>query len=182
MKAAAGWLKSARIVGISSLAPCGKYYQMGTSCKSAVNAKRTRIYIGTTCMKIFILEDDEQRIDLLLVMLAGHELTVARSCTDVAKFQPPYDLLLLDYDLGGRQMVEHPDCGLTFVRLIKDKLKGRSMGAIVHSYNPDGARSMVRELLEVGVFVVAAPFMGPEFLKLLETVEQNARVGKEPIE
>src|SRR5258705_13434814 len=97
-------------------------------------------------IKVFILEDDVTRVNMLLVWLRGADLTVAKSCTEVDKFQPPYDLILLDHDLGGRQMKEHEDCGLTFLRLIKDKIDPDDSVVVFHSYNPCGAENMYKEL------------------------------------
>ena len=64
-------------------------------------------------MKVFILEDDPYRIVKFRDLLKGHDLTIIDSCTKVEEFKPPYDLILLDHDLGGRQLEDHEDCGLT---------------------------------------------------------------------
>ena len=111
-------------------------------------------------MRIFILEDDHARILTLRERLFNHNLTIINSCIEVDKFQPPYDLLLLDHDLGGRQLEGHEDCGLTFVRLVKPRLSS-VVPIIIHSYNPVGAADMMNEL--EGFHVAWAPFMGSTF-------------------
>lgn len=95
--------------------------------------------------RVFILEDDEIRVAHLLSLLISCDVTRVASCRQAKKFVPPYDLILLDHDLGGRQITRHEDCGLTFVRMIKDKINPDAT-IVYHSYNPDGARAMQQEV------------------------------------
>ena|SRR3990167_5298570 len=118
-------------------------------------------------MRIFILEDDDHRIKLLQEILHRHSLTVIGSCLDAGQFDPPYDLVLLDHDLGGRQLLEHEDCGLTFVRMVKDRIS-KHTPVIVHSYNNSGAEAMLQEL--DSPMAVYAPFMGSQFVTILEMI------------
>lgn len=71
-------------------------------------------------MRIFVLEDNAARIMWFERRFQGHDVTYADSCTQIDRFQPPYDLICLDHDLGGRQMSEHEDNGEAFVKLILD--------------------------------------------------------------
>lgn len=100
-------------------------------------------------MKVFILEDDLMRMKLFRQWLVELDPKVEIHTTDTIKglgsFVPPYDLILLDHDLGGRQMVAHEDNGLRFAQLIKPLINRQAL-IIVHSYNPDGARAMQAEL------------------------------------
>ena len=114
-------------------------------------------------MKIFILEDDPERIRWLRETLIDHETTFIISCIGVDNFQPPYDLILLDHDLGGRQLKEHEDCGLTFVNLVKDRINPEAV-IIIHSFNPDGAQRMQQALFDAGIKNVdRCPFRGRAF-------------------
>lgn len=113
-------------------------------------------------MKVFILEDDPTRITLLIEWLQGHYLTIVDSCSKVDMFQPPYDLILLDHDLGGRQMTEHEDNGAAFAKLINDKINKNAI-VIIHSHNPYGVKRM-RDILDGGII---APFGGGFFRNLL---------------
>lgn len=117
-------------------------------------------------MKVFILEDDPVRVMHMRHRLFSHDLTVIDSCKDVAKFQPPYDLILLDHDLGGRQLTDHEDDGTAFARLIKGRVND---GAIVvyHSYNPEGAQRMC-SIIGRGYI---APFRSGAFNRLIITGE-----------
>lgn len=129
-------------------------------------------------MKIFILEDDPERIRYFRELFyADHTVDVASSCVEVDKFQPPYDLILLDHDLGRRQMAEHEDCGLTFVRLVKDKLTKDDL-VIVHSYNHDGAVNMIMEIQDRVMFCDHFPFRGPRFNAAVEMFMRSAKLRK----
>jgi hypothetical protein len=88
---------------------------------------------------------------------------VIDSCAREAAFNPPYDLILLDHDLGGRQMEEHEDCGLTFVNRVRDKFTPDDI-IILHSYNPVGAANMAAVLRGVAGEVLVAPFGGATFM------------------
>lgn len=119
-------------------------------------------------MKIFILEDDRNRIHLMLDALgASHDVQVSESCADAKiKYDPPYDLTLLDHDLGGRQFVdgEDPETGYQFVKFMVSNGMDPGGYVIVHSYNPDGAKAMQGLLEESDWNMARVPFG----LKVLE--------------
>lgn len=119
-------------------------------------------------MKIFILEDDPARMLWFRERLIAHHIDHAESCAHIDRFQPPYDLIFLDHDLGGRQMTEHEDDGTHFARLIASHING-STEVIVHSYNADGAQRIRSVLMDAGVRVWGhAPFRGNWFNALVE--------------
>jgi CheY-like chemotaxis protein len=128
-------------------------------------------------MKVFILEDDEQRIKLFEEALAGHEVTIARSCGGpmgaYRKFQPPYDLILLDHDLDQRQMVSSDDeeTGFQFVKFMGKAPEVNQPEVIIHSYNPDGAKAMHRLLDDNGWHLVLRMPFGPKLLNTLRESE-----------
>lgn len=132
-------------------------------------------------MKIFILEDDPIRIARLKQMFLGHELTIVDSCAYEVAFTPPYALILLDHDLGGRQLEDHEDCGATFAELIRDRVTPEDI-VIIHSYNPVGAAKMAATLRGVAGEVVLAPFGGAPFMSAiyvaLKIRAEEARVEK----
>lgn len=51
-------------------------------------------------MKVFILEDDPERMRVLRQILPTADITHILSCTQEQEFQPPYDVILLDHDLA----------------------------------------------------------------------------------
>lgn len=137
-------------------------------------------------MKIFILEDDDARITAFehvlnanLVTDRKHDVTFCKwlNGKDGAfeRYQPPYDLILLDHDLGGMQYVEsdgEEETGYKFVKwmvALKEKLYP-SIGVIIHSYNPTGAMAMQGLLIADGwTFTIKTPF-GSNLLKYLESL------------
>ena len=117
-------------------------------------------------MKIFILEDDATRQQWLRERLIDHDITIIESCRDAAKFVGPYDLILLDHDLGGRQLEAHEDCGLLFVQRCKDRFGDAEV--IAHTYNSAGANAMRAQHR-----MYVAPFRGREFCDLLDHIEKT---------
>jgi hypothetical protein len=123
-------------------------------------------------MRVFILEDDPTRMFWLHERLLGHEIVHAESCTQADRFQGPFDLVLLDHDLGGRQLEDHEDNGEAFANLISDQIGAAHV--IIHSYNPAGAWRMARVFLnDAGIPVNVAPFRGVLFNKLLDAIERQ---------
>lgn len=128
-------------------------------------------------MRIFILEDDEVRIHRFLEaaskVLDKHHVTVARDAIEAKdKFQPPYDLLLLDHDLGNRHYVDTLDenTGSAFCKWLALVHPELVAYVVVHSYNEAGAKNMLSILAEMPNLSPGPlwlPF-GPTILKWLE--------------
>jgi hypothetical protein len=123
--------------------------------------------------RIFILEDDPMRIMAFREACIGKDLTV---CMDVhaakAEWNPPYDVICLDHDLGGEVMVnsEEENTGFQFVRFLTEPQPFQALmksAFFVHSYNPEGAHAMCQQLLKSGYVVYRTPF-GPTILKQLK--------------
>ena len=126
-------------------------------------------------MKIFILEDDPGRMLYFREQLIAHDITHIDTCEAIAQFQPPYDIIFLDHDLGGRQLEEREDCGMAFVDLIKDKLIPDKDQVLIHSYNKAGAERMLQALTELEIDAVWAPYRGDFFNGVIQTV---VNIGK----
>ena len=133
-------------------------------------------------MKIFVLDDElhsgglEQR-DQLKTVLAGHNLTLATSCEDgKAKFNPPYDLMLLDYDMEGVfGPADHPNTGLQFVKwMVTVKQPAPLPQIVLHSVNGKNRAKMAEVLDEYGIHYIEFPFNKKyvEFLKASFSLEQ----------
>jgi hypothetical protein len=112
-------------------------------------------------MKIFILEDDPERMRWFRQRLFHHDVTYAESCVHVHRFVGPYDVIFFDHDLGGRQMDDHEDNGALFASLVDF---GQAH-VIIHSYNADGAKRI--QAITNGVH---APFRGSHFNNLLDEI------------
>lgn len=117
-------------------------------------------------MKIFILEDDLIRIGLFREALNGqHDLTVCKSIGGPdgakAKWNPPYDVTMLDHDLGNHQMMDSDaeETGYQFVKFMGQAPSPYDATVvIVHSWNPEGARRMVDLLIDNDWNVERIPF------------------------
>lgn len=121
-------------------------------------------------MRIFILEDDPMRMLHFREELFQHDITHATACEEVGLFQPTYDYIFLDHDLGGRQMDEHEDSGMNFLRMIMDKV-GEAM-LVIHSYNGPAASRMAREYdARTGHIAVVAPFRGGVFNNVMYAIK-----------
>lgn len=118
-------------------------------------------------MRVFILEDDEDRIRRFHQAFIGHDVTLAKDTEHALRlFKPPYDYVLLDHDLGGRTYVnsDEEDCGAAFCRRVPaDGLE--TARVLVHSYNRDGAIRMVKTLQDKGIVSIWEPF-GPSVLAI----------------
>lgn len=128
-------------------------------------------------MKIFILEDDPpyfQRYEGFSKAFneyKGHEVTIAKTFKEgMDKFQPPYDLVLLDFDITGKDQhsyIGDPDTGYTFVQQKGNLMSAYpNMRVIVHSWNNEGAAGMTALLKEHGASVSWEPY-GPRLLSML---------------
>ena len=120
-------------------------------------------------MKIFILEDNHERIKQFKLSLLRNDLTIAEDVTEALdKFDPPYDVFLLDHDLGNRTFVSTSDdnTGSAFLRNKKVLKALAGKVVIIHSLNPDGAKNMAKAALDAGAQVQIIPF--PILIKRLK--------------
>lgn len=107
----------------------------------------------------------------------GHDLTLTDHLTGArgaySLYTGPYDRVYLDHDLGQRQFVDSADeeTGAAFVRWMPKATDLDQPLIVVHSYNPDGAREMVRTLRDKGYMrVIIWPFC-QSILDLLQQQE-----------
>lgn len=116
---------------------------------------------GLTTMRIFILEDDRQRNLLFRDVAFGLDATFSESYAEaIQKYNPPYDVIFLDHDLGDRTYVHSDDenTGASFARWMPPAPAVNAPLVIVHSYNPDGAENMRRTLEQKGYETHYIPF------------------------
>lgn len=123
-------------------------------------------------MRIFVLEDDPDRIRWFCQRLISHDWQCIHTCHRESDFTPPYDVILLDHDLGGSQMglkhgrplsvAESEDCGMTFLKMIEDRIGDAAV--LIHSYNGPAADQMKKHYPKA----ILAPFRGPTFNVLLD--------------
>ena len=101
-------------------------------------------------MRIFILEDDPYRMVKFRQELLGHEIDHAETVQDGTSLvvNNKYDLLFLDHDLGGKQMVDssNSNTGYQLAEFIASFTPNKGTPCVVHSCNPGGADNIVRML------------------------------------
>ena len=99
-------------------------------------------------MKIFILEDDKERIKDFFSMFDKH-IVVASNNSDMAISileKEKFDIIFLDHDLEGKQMVSSE--GNTGFRVASNlaKTKNFNTDVVLHSYNEKGVGNMKKIL------------------------------------
>lgn len=99
-------------------------------------------------LRIFILEDSEERIKIFKRNLIGHEVTIATSFDEaIEKWTGKYDVTFLDADLGGNQGMDSGvdgcaeyNSGHHFAVVKQEELKKTNV--FVHSLNPSEAEKI----------------------------------------
>ena len=120
-------------------------------------------------MRIFILEDDHERIKTFRRKLIGHEIVVTETAQDAINTlgterdamdrASRFDLIFLDHDLGGEQMVATAgrNTGSEVVRWMVLEM-GKAPLVIVHSLNTPAAMEMQAKLCDAGFDCHRIPF------------------------
>lgn len=134
-------------------------------------------------MKIFILEDNKDRIDFFKQKFIGHELTIFTDNASAEKFVSicpfTFDLVLLDHDLGIKSFVPSTDtdCGYHFVKhVVENDIKCiEDAKIIIHSQNTAGARNMSQLFLANGIVSYQVPFFYFQYPHII-TVGQDDNI------
>jgi len=114
-------------------------------------------------MKIFILEDNEDRIIYFRQLFIDHDLfvaTTAREAILALDGTTEFDLIFLDHDLGGEQMVDmkNTNTGSEVVRYLVTIADKVNSIIFLHTQNPVAARAMRCTLKENDFRVFIKPF------------------------
>lgn len=109
-------------------------------------------------MRVFILEDNGSRMVKFRRSLIGNIVDHAETLKAGREMirENEYDLIFLDHDLGGREMVDSSDedTGYHLALVIAADDRNRKTPCVVHSCNPAGADNIVAALPHA----VKAPF------------------------
>ncbi len=108
---------------------------------------------------VLFLDDDSERTKRLLAEVPSAKcVETAQDCIDELERQP-WDLVLLDHDLGGEVYVDsgREDCGMEVVRWVAQN-QPKVDQFIVHTHNPSAAAYMNDDLEKAGYSVIASPF------------------------
>ena len=102
--------------------------------------------------KIFTLEDSQERIDWIKTNFNFADIDIAMDISEISNYKGGYNLLMLDHDLGDRQMVDSSDknTGYEFCKWLVENEKNKEIDIVIHSHNPYGAKAMEDLLIEYG--------------------------------
>lgn len=129
-------------------------------------------------MKIFILEDDSERIKAFSRALNEVDYVVANTVEDGQKmWNPPYDVILLDHDLDfayDDDKLADEQTGHTFAEWLPFHSCDKNTRVVVHSFNYSGARRIAQTMHEKGYNVVQQPFGERLLLWLKSLAHANA--------
>jgi len=94
-------------------------------------------------MRIFVLEDNLERNKKFRRELIGHEIIITEDVESAKNYiNIKFDLLFLDHDLGGQEMViSADDTGYGVAKLLNKSIN-KDTPAIIHSCNHAGATAM----------------------------------------
>ena len=100
-------------------------------------------------MKIFILEDDKNRIEWFMDEFNGNNITWidnAYEAKPIILFEK-FDIIFLDHDLGGKiyQDSKEENCGFQIAKIINDGVN-LTTPIIIHSLNYPAAQNMKNEI------------------------------------
>jgi len=107
-------------------------------------------------MKIFILEDNEERIKIFMKVFHKHELSIAqdvRDAKEILRTKKEWDAIFLDHDLGGMIYVDsnEDNTGYKLALYIKENnIKYNEL--VIHSMNTIGAKN-IQSVLSDGVII-----------------------------
>jgi len=103
-------------------------------------------------MKILILDDDQNRLNLFKQKLIGHDVICVETAKDaiIELKKNKFNIISLDHDLGGKVMVESGEgTGWEVAKFLHDYPQFKPTGHIhIHSFNPIGSENMKRILPE----------------------------------
>ena len=102
--------------------------------------------------RVLILEDDDLRIKHFMRNLVGCHIMVVKEAIHAINYlnNETWDLLLLDHDLGGEQMVDYSNknTGSEVARWLSENPEKKPPAILLHSFNPVGRLNMKKLLPE----------------------------------
>ncbi|KKN70880.1 hypothetical protein LCGC14_0426660 [marine sediment metagenome] len=123
-------------------------------------------------MHIFILEDNKYRMVKFRRELIGHKIDHAETVEQGTSLvvANKYDLLFLDHDLGGEEMVDSSkgSTGYKLAEFIASFTPNKETPCVVHSCNPAGSANIVRVLPHA----VKIPFISLDITSVAKWVEK----------
>lgn len=126
-------------------------------------------------MRVFILEDNSSRVGKFRRELIGSLVDHAETLDAGREMirENKYDLIFLDHDLGGKEMVNSADedTGYHLALFIAADDKNKKAPCVVHSCNPAGADNIVGVLPHA----VKVPFPSLDIAATIRWAEERGR-------
>ena len=128
-------------------------------------------------MRIFILEDSPERMVKFRRELVGHIIDHAETVEQGTSLvvNNTYDLLFLDHDLGGEEMVDSfaANTGYRLAEFIASFTPNKNTPCVVHSCNAAGAANIIGILPEA----VPIPFTNLNIGLVIKCIEKSRQQG-----
>ena len=102
-------------------------------------------------MNILILEDNQERIKLFNNLRSEHTVTITEFAHEAIRLLKAnkYDMVMLDHDLGGQEMVPSgPGTGYEVADFLSKNEHLKPERIIIHSFNAPGSQNMMKALPE----------------------------------
>jgi len=100
------------------------------------------------CMRIFILDDSEERLIIFRKKFIGHDVITVKTAKDAISClqgREKFDLICLDHDLGDKYYEPSgPGTGYEVAQWLERNEDKQANHIIIHSFNPIGALNMAR--------------------------------------
>ena len=97
-------------------------------------------------MRIFVLDDSEERLRTFRSVLIGHTVITAKTVSEAISAldkDGPFEYIFLDHDLGDQIMVPSgPGTGYEVAQWLERHPEKQALHIILHSFNPDGRKAM----------------------------------------
>jgi CheY-like chemotaxis protein len=113
-------------------------------------------------MRVFILEDTEERIKKFKQNLIGHEIIVTKDTKEaitILDANEPFDYICLDHDMGVTFEQPGEGTGFEVAEWIAKHPEKKPRKLLIHSMNNVGAAAMMRVLGDVGMRATYIPFL-----------------------
>lgn len=119
-------------------------------------------------MKVLIVEDDPNRMEIFNELFVGDEVTWAKTASQGIKWlgRETYDLVMLDHDLTAKSTGRE-------VALHMATMEDPPPYAIVHSWNPTGAKAIGQILADAGIRHLVLPFGTPSLEHTVMRIQQR---------
>ena len=111
-------------------------------------------------MNILFLDDNSQRLKSFKSKVpSAKTCKTAQECIEILQKQEVWNIVFLDHDLGGEEMVEsgREDCGMEVVRWIQEN-EPQIRNIIVHSHNGPAGMEMVNKLQDAKYIASYVPY------------------------